>query len=158
MRLNLSIVETMELPANLEERIVDHLAGRGVRFTAGRRLVVEELARTDGPCTAPEIHDGLVERVPVSSLYRTLAVLTDAGVIARTHDIEGITRFELAEWIVGHHHHLVCLQCGGVEDVDMSPEVEIAVGNLLESVGTAAEFRVSSHRIDIEGVCRRCPK
>ena len=60
-------------------------------------------------------------------MYRNLTVLEDAGVISRVVTHDEWARFELAEDIGGHHHHLICEQCGTVRDVvwgwrDVLPE------------------------------------
>jgi len=136
--------------------VAEHLAGRGVRFTRARRLVVEALDAAGGPRTAAELHDRLRPAVPLSSLYRTLTVLEDAGVISREHDAEGVARHELAEWLTGHHHHLVCVQCGAVVDVDVPANLEARLGPLMEEIASSAGFAATGHRIDVEGRCPAC--
>jgi Fur family ferric uptake transcriptional regulator len=136
--------------------VAEHLAGRGVRFTRARRLVVEALGAARGPLTAAELHDGLRPAVPLSSLYRTLTVLEHAGVISREHDAEGVARHELAEWLTGHHHHLVCVQCGAIVDVDIPTNLEARLGPLVEEIARSAGYAATGHRIDVEGRCPAC--
>ncbi len=94
--------------------------------------------------------------MPLSSLYRTLIVLAEAGVLDRSYDGEGMARYELAEWLLGHHHHLVCVECGAVEDIQIAPDIEGEVGCLVERIASGSGYAVTGHRIDIEGVCRSC--
>jgi Fur family ferric uptake transcriptional regulator len=136
--------------------VAEHLAERGVRFTRARRLVVEALDAAGGPRTAAELHDRLRPVVPLSSLYRTLTVLEDAGVVSREHDVEGVARHELAEWLAGHHHHLVCTECGAVVDIDIPASVERRLGSLVEEIAEQAGFAATGHRIDVEGRCPSC--
>jgi Fe2+ or Zn2+ uptake regulation protein len=94
--------------------------------------------------------------VPLSSLYRTLTVLEEANIIAPHFGARGLTRYELAEWITGHHHHYVCIECGAVEDIDVSEEIEHKVDALVEEISGMASFNPTSHVLEIEGRCRRC--
>ncbi len=127
-----------------------------MRFTAARRLVVRALAKADGPVPAADLHRGLREEIPLSSLYRTLAVLEQSRVLVKEHDDLGVARYELAEWFAGHHHHLVCDSCGEVRDVAVSSDTEHTITTLVERIASRAGYRASGHRIDIEGTCRAC--
>jgi len=127
-----------------------------VRFTAARRLVVRALAEVGGPVAAADLHQGLSDEVPLSSLYRTLAVLEESRVLAKQHDGLGVARYELAEWFAGHHHHLVCNSCGEVRDVIVPPDTEHTITDLVERIASRAGYRATGHRIDIEGTCRAC--
>jgi len=143
--------------AERAEREVGVLLGaQQVRFTAARRQVVRALARAGGPMAAGELHNRLRGRVPLSSLYRTLAVLEGARILAKEHDTTGVARYELAEWLLGHHHHLVCVSCGEVRDVGIDPPTEDAVARLVEDIARQAGYRATGHRIDIEGTCASC--
>jgi Fe2+ or Zn2+ uptake regulation protein len=135
----------------VEERLADH----GVRFTRGRREVFDAIATADGPRTASQIH-GTLGTVPLSSLYRNLGVLVDAGVLARHHGADETTRYEPAEWLTEHHHHLVCVSCGSITDVATSPDQEAMVGRLVDALVGSSGFAVSGHRFEIEGRCARC--
>lgn len=137
-----------------ERQAADHLSGRRVRFTPGRRAVFRVLARADGPLSAAEIDDRLGE-VPLSSIYRTLAVLEDAELLA-PHNARGITRYEVADWLAGHHHHLVCGECGAVEDVVLPTGLEDALVAVVGSVAEGAGFVPDGHSLEIEGRCSRC--
>lgn len=141
---------------HLEQAVEKRLAEEGVRFTQGRRRTVETLETMRGPRTAAEIHDRVSSTIPLSSLYRSLSVLTDANVLSAQHGSDGVIRFELAEWITGHHHHLVCTSCGTAIDVTPSIGQEEAVQQLVESLAQEADFVVSGHRFEIEGTCSSC--
>jgi Fe2+ or Zn2+ uptake regulation protein len=144
-------------PADRAERAVAvRLRSEDVRFTRARRLVIRTLAEAEGPLAAGELHRGLAQVVPLSSLYRTLAVLEESRVIAKQHDGLGRGRYELAEWLTGHHHHLVCESCGEVRDVAVSPETEQTVTTLVDRIAARAGYQATGHRIDIQGTCRTC--
>jgi len=139
-----------------EQAVADVLATQGIRFTPARRLIVRSLAEAPGPLAAGDLHQALRSHLPLSSLYRTLTVLTEERVLVRQHDASGAARFELAEWLSGHHHHLVCNSCGEVRDVTVSPETEQTVTALVSRLASRAGYRVTGHRIDIEGTCPAC--
>ncbi len=65
-------------------------------------------------------------------------------------------RFELAEDLTEHHHHLVCTTCGGVEDFTVTDDLERTLGSSLTEVADARGFAVSQHRLDLLGTCARC--
>ncbi|HSR45362.1 MAG TPA: Fur family transcriptional regulator [Acidimicrobiia bacterium] len=134
----------------------ERLRSAGVRTTRARRLVIEELIRVDGPHTAEEIGTLLRSAVPLSSLYRTLSVLTASGVLERFHDGAGVARYELAEWLTGHHHHITCSNCGSTQDIDFSSETESTIRRISDGAGATAGFAVTGHRIDLEGLCPQC--
>ena len=141
---------------SLDRQVETRLSGQGVRYTKGRRAVVAALSHADGPKSAAELHDDLGDGVPLSSLYRSLTVLEESWVVALHHGTKGLTRYEIAEWIAGHHHHLVCTECGLVEDVEISADDEIRLRSVIDQVSTTASFSPSDHSLEIEGRCMRC--
>lgn len=140
----------------VESRVRDRLVSSGVRFTRGRRAVLHGLSRASGPRSAAELHGDMRRRVPLSSLYRSLAVLEEAGVLVAHTGSRGVTRFELAEWLAGHHHHLVCRDCGMVSDIHLDPEKEAGLQRLAAEAADNAGFAASAHSLEIEGRCTRC--
>lgn len=145
-------MQTTRLDREIEQRLHDH----GVRYTRGRRAVVTALRQNDGPLSAAELHRETGAEIPISSLYRTLAVLAEAGVTVPHLGTKGLTRYELAEWIIGHHHHLVCIDCGAVDDIDVPQTYENQVRQLVDDIGSMASFAATGHALEIEGRCARC--
>lgn len=129
---------------------------RGVRLTRARRLVLEALWRAGGPRSAADLDRLLRRRVPLSSLYRTLAGLEGAGLLDRYVDATGVARYELAEGLTEHHHHLTCVRCGTTEDVSLGQELERRIAEIASAAGEDRAFRVDGHRLDLEGRCARC--
>jgi Fur family ferric uptake transcriptional regulator len=144
------------LQGEIGPRIHQHLKDLDIRFTRGRRLVVAALQRSPGPQSASELQSRLGASVPLSSLYRTLAVLDEAGVLERIHGPHGVARYELAEWLTGHHDHLVCVECGATEDVELEEELEATIAGFAQKVSGPADFEVAGHSLHLEGVCARC--
>ena len=65
-------------------------------------------------------------------------------------------RFELAEDLTGHHHHLVCGTCGRVEDFTVSHQLERSLDAALARVAGDTGFQVDHHRLDLVGTCSNC--
>ncbi len=142
--------------SGLDRQVEHRLRERQVRYTRGRRAVIRALAAADGPRSAADLHGEIRADVPLSSLYRSLTVLEEAGVLAPHYSIKGITRYELAEWLAGHHHHLVCLNCGSVEDIEISDRLESSLRDIVAGIGAEISFDPSNHALEIEGRCARC--
>jgi Fe2+ or Zn2+ uptake regulation protein len=142
------------VPADLHTAVAGRLRRLDQRYTVNRRGLVDAFVGSGRPLTPAELAaegDGAL-----SSLYRNLGVLEEAGVVRRVASTDGQARFELAEELTEHHHHLVCRRCGRVEDVDAPRRLESAVSRALEEVAAASGFRAEEHRLDVVGVCARC--
>ena len=141
---------------DLESLVSARLRRVGQRFTSGRRILVDALARADRPVTAPELV-AAEERLPPSTTYRNLALLEQAGVVHRVLGNDDYARFELAEEFTGHHHHhLVCVSCGGVEDFEAPKRVEKGLADVIGELTSGAGFRAQTHRLDLLGTCANC--
>lgn len=139
----------------LHESVRRTLSSRDVRYTSGRREVIETLRAASGPRSAAELLDETTD-VPLSSLYRSLTVLDEAGVLRRQHDADGLARYELAEWLTGHHHHAVCTECGSVEDIELGDTEEASLESMLEGLSRSTGWKLTGHSLEVEGVCRSC--
>ncbi len=134
----------------------DRLESKQARFTPARRLVVETLSGSPGPQSAADLAATIEGAIPLSSLYRTLAVLEETKVIERFPDQAGVARYELAEWLTGHHHHMTCIECGTTSDAAVPVDLEAAVADIVAEVGKRFDFAVRGHRLDLQGVCSQC--
>lgn len=144
-----------ESTTDLHDTVERRLRGGRQRYTAGRRDLVSLLATTERPLAIPDI----LERDPElsqSSVYRNLQVLEQAGVVRRlVTTTDTGARFELAEDLTSHHHHLVCRACGRIDDFEPSSDLEDALVELT-SDDTGSGFRTDHHRLDLVGVCTDC--
>jgi Fe2+ or Zn2+ uptake regulation protein len=131
------------------------LDAAGQRATRNRLAIVEVLAGAAHPLTIREII-GRRRGLALSSAYRNLAVLEEARVVRRLVTGGGHARFELAEDLTRHHHHLVCASCGAVEDFSASGPLERRVEEAMSQAAARAGFTPQAHRIDLIGLCRRC--
>jgi Fe2+ or Zn2+ uptake regulation protein len=140
---------------DLHATIVERLRSGDQRYTTNRRAVVEVLERSDRPLTIPQILEHRPD-LAQSSVYRNLAVLEDTGVVHRVHSSDDFARYELAEDLAGHHHHLICSACGSVADFTVSADVEETLTSALDRVASATGFQPEHHRLDLVGLCDSC--
>jgi Fur family transcriptional regulator, ferric uptake regulator len=125
------------------------------RYTDNRRQLVAVLSETQAPLTIPEILR-LRPDLAQSSVYRNLAVLERAGVVRRIVTTDEWARYELAEDLTEHHHHLICSSCGMVRDFTVSARLERSIDDALGQVAAGSGFRLDHHRLDLVGLCRDC--
>lgn len=140
---------------DIHEIVEKKLALIQQRYSARRRRLVETLERADHPLIATDIV-AIDSDLPQSSVYRNLAILESAGVVVKVLTNGDRAAFELAEELKGHHHHLVCVQCGLVLDIDVPNEVEELLDSGLAEVVGAAGFSLVGHRLDLLGRCQDC--
>jgi len=131
------------------------LARADLRYTAGRRRIVEIVAAAGRPVTTPDMLE-TDRSLPQSSTYRSLDVLERAGVVRRILTGGEHAYFELAEPLLDHHHHLICTSCGLVEDVALGPVVEKTVDDALHRAARRAGFEPEFHSLDLHGRCGDC--
>lgn len=139
----------------LHEQVARRLAYNQQHYTSGRRRIVTVLGEAARPLTIPEI-TAITPGVAQSSAYRNLDVLEQCGAVRRlTHAAEH-THFELAEPLLGHHHHLICEGCTTVVDVHLDDELERLVDQRLGEAARAAGFEPGHHSLDMHGLCSDC--
>jgi Fe2+ or Zn2+ uptake regulation protein len=140
---------------DVREAVATRLRSVGQRLTANREALLDTLSSAPRPLTIPEIlarREGLAQ----SSVYRNLVVLEDAGIVHRVVGADEFARWELAEDLTGHHHHLICASCGRVEDVPASAGLERSVAAAVAAITRTTGFHTQRHRVDLVGVCKRC--
>jgi Fe2+ or Zn2+ uptake regulation protein len=143
------------MQSDLHVEIAARLKRDGQRYTRNRRALVEILRDTKQPQAIPDILRAKPE-LPQSSAYRNLTVLERSHVVRRVITGEDFAHFELVEDLTQHHHHLVCSNCGRVEDVEISSGLEQNMEHALDAVADQAGFTTVSHRLDLVGTCRNC--
>jgi len=140
-------------PSEWREQATARLAESGHRAGGARSAVVDLLAAEDCCLSAHEIFDALRaggRRVGLASVYRALEVLLRLGLVARLDLGGGTARYEAARG-AEHHHHVVCVECGGVssfEDRDLE--------RALEQVARRHDYAVDDHDVVLRGRCPVC--
>jgi Fe2+ or Zn2+ uptake regulation protein len=125
------------------------------RYTSGRRAIVDLLVSAGHPVSIGDIAERL-PGLPRSSAYRHLTDLHAAGLVRRVTASDEFTRFELAEDLTEHHHHLLCVNCGKVIDVTLPATFEQQAAEAIGQLADAEGFEAHSHRLDVLGLCAAC--
>ena len=125
------------------------------RYTLGRRELVDSLLQLGRPVTIPELMDAGASQSQ-SSLYRNLAILEQCGAVHRLASTDDAARYELAEELSEHHHHVVCSVCGRIDDVVLAPAIERALAEAANEAREQRDYLVDSHRLELVGTCADC--
>jgi Fur family transcriptional regulator, ferric uptake regulator len=135
--------------------VADRLHRGRQRYTGGRRALVTALLGAGRPLTIAELLRADADWSQ-SSLYRNLTVLEACGIVRRLPSTDGVARFEMAEELSRHHHHLVCSRCGRLDDVDLPPRVEATLHAVTAEAGEQLGYEVDEHRLELIGRCAEC--
>ena len=122
------------------------------RITPQRKLILGILAGADRHLDAHDIYErgrSHDPRLSLSTVYRTLGLLKETGVVRELHLDQDHHYYELD--VKDEHSHLVCLSCGCVIEVDSEPFAEAAT-----AVGDAHGFEIASAQVELAGYCARC--
>ena len=125
------------------------------RYTPGRRAMITLLVDAGRPVSIGDIAEALPD-LPQSSAYRHLSDLQDAGLVRRVAANDEFARFELAEDLTEHHHHLHCVGCGDVIDFTPTEAFERHVARNVDRLAETEGFEPHSHRLDVLGLCSNC--
>lgn len=139
------------------EQAVAALREGGFRLTSPRVMVVRALGESNRPLSANEIHTRITDsggRIDSVSVYRILAALVSVGVVHRIGAVDAYYACGLNEDHVHDTQHLVCSECGCVNEVDLPEAVSRSVGDEAGKLG----FRVADIRLEILGECAHCQK
>jgi Fe2+ or Zn2+ uptake regulation protein len=140
---------------NIHDVAQERLGTINQRYSTRRRRLVEALVQSPHPLVATDIVD-LNDDLPQSTVYRNLAVLETAGVVVKVLTNGDRAAFELAEDLKGHHHHLVCVDCGIVLDIEIPAAVEKILDDGMRDVAEKTGFTLIGHRLDLMGRCSSC--
>ena len=145
----------MWVTGDLHDTVAARLQQADSRYTRHRRALIEVLRAAKQPMTIAEIL-AVASDLPQSSVYRNLTVFEETGLVQRLVGAGDFARFELAEDLLGHHHHLVCSSCGSMLDVELVAELEEEIERALAELARRKRFQLHSHRLDLVGLCRSC--
>ena len=133
----------------------EYLDRHQMKQTKQRQLIVEHFLGMDNHVAAEDLHEALRsagQNIGLATVYRTLNLLEQAGLVEQKSFGDGRSLFELST--PGEHHdHLVCLDCGRVVEFE-NAEIE----RLQEKVAAEHNFVLRSHCLDLFGQCEDCRK
>lgn len=132
--------------------IISKLSRRGYRLTPQRMMILEAVEAADDHISADEIYTRVCDRYPhlnISTVYRTLELLKELGLATETDMGDGRVRYHSIR--KGHHHHLVCQNCGCIIDLD-----ETVLLPLKDALSREYGFNADLKHLAIFGQCGKC--
>lgn len=138
-----------------EDYIIERLRKNGYKITPQRQEILKVFLgnRDNRPLSAEEVYRVVGTRYPhvgIDTIYRNLVVLLDLGIVNKLNFREGKSRYELN--LGKHHHHLVCLKCGGTEEIDYCPFKVLDK----EKIEKEKKFEIEKHSFELFGYCAVC--
>jgi Fur family ferric uptake transcriptional regulator len=141
---------------NRIERIKKQLHSSSYKLTPQREATVRVLLENEEDhLSAEDVYLLVKEKSPeigLATVYRTLELLTELKVVDKINFGDGVSRYDLRKEGAAHfHHHLVCMECGTVNEIveDLLEEVE-------EVIERDWKFQIKDHRLTFHGICYRC--
>lgn len=140
------------------DRIKKKLHSKSYKLTPQREATLRVLLEHEAEhLSAEDIFLLVKEKAPeigLATVYRTLELLSELKIVDKVNFGDGVSRFDLRKEGAEHfHHHLVCTECGSVEEI---------IDDLLKDVEKIVEsnwgFQVEDHRLTFHGICRQCQK
>lgn len=134
----------------------ERLKEKGCKLTLQRRTVLDVLIENgEEHLSTEEIYSRVKKKFPeigLATVYRTVQLFEEMGIVDRLNFDDGCSRFELAsEDTVHHHHHLICEACNRVYEVE---------NDLLEEIESEIErkykFKIHDHNLMFYGICDEC--
>jgi len=135
-------------------RFSEYLKEQGLKNTNQRNIVAEVFFGAQGHLSAEDLYKKVSRKEPgigLTTVYRTLKLLTDAGLAAeRRFGGEPSGMYEKEE-DGKHHDHLICTRCGKIIEFK-EPKIE----QMQEEVASRYGFTVEDHRMELYGICHTC--
>lgn len=132
---------------------LNHIQKYGLRRTAQRDLILEVFLKTEEHLSSEDLYD-LVKREDPSightTVYRTLKLLTEAGLAREVRFGDGRTHYE-HHYNHEHHDHMICIECGKIIEF-FSPELEA----MQVEIAAKYNFALTQHSMRLLGLCENC--
>lgn len=131
----------------------DYIARHNLKITRQRRIVLDTFAECEEHVSAEELYKLVTATEPkvgLATVYRTLALLTQSGLATELDFGDGQKRYE-HKFMHSHHDHMICTECGKIIEFTHS-----GIEKLQEDVARENKFRITSHKLDIFGICKNC--
>lgn len=135
------------------EEILAELSSKNCKLTSQRKEILRVLVRARSHLSAKEVFERLHRNFPnlsFDTVYRNLTTLEELNIINRLDFGDGRSRYELNRRHE-HHHHMICLKCGGTWEIDGCPMEHVTI-----SSQGPQNFKITGHRFELFGYCRDC--
>lgn len=130
------------------------LKSNNLKYTTQRELILKIIYDNDGHFTPEDIYNLIKEAHPdvklgIATVYRTLTLLEDAAMVSSISFGTQGKKYEFG--LTEHHDHLVCLQCGNIEEF-----YDEIIERQQEEIAKKFNFKMSNHVMKITGTCSAC--
>lgn len=125
----------------------------GRKATEGRLAVLNLLQKSKHPLSAKDLIDVLKTQIDQATVYRTIKTLKEKGIIRQIDLRHNHAHYEIYK--EDEHHHLICGNCGMIEDVEECGVEDMHEGILKKSRKFA---EINQHALEFYGTCRSCAK
>jgi Fur family ferric uptake transcriptional regulator len=136
-----------------QEVFLNHIQKKGLKRTTQRDLILDVFLRTERHLSNEDLYRLVQEEDPSvgqTTVYRTLKLLTEAGLAREVRFGDGRTHYE-HNYKHEHHDHMICSECGKIIEF-YSAELEA----LQDAMAAKHRFEISQHLLRIIGVCAEC--
>lgn len=138
---------------NPQDVFADYLANQNLKMTPQRRLILDTFLKQNAHLSSEELYAKVKKRdksVGQATVYRTLKLLNESGLIEPLDFADGVTRYELS-YGESHHDHLICERCGkNIEILDTTIE------HRQEELAKEHGFTLLKHKMYLYGICKDC--
>ena len=124
--------------------------------TRPRLELLQILENDPRPQSIEEIISSSSGKLALSTLYRAISELLDAGLIETLMSPDGKTLVETTLQATAHHHHVFCKGCDKAIDIEFSDDLEKNIEAEVKNIEISNGWKVSDHSIEILGVCEEC--
>lgn len=138
---------------NASKQLAEYLADQGLKSTSQRDTILQIFVDAGRHLSAEELYARVKKAHPgigYATVYRTLKLLTEAGLAEERRFEDGFTRYEYKA-SDGHHDHLICTHCGQIIEFENE-----RIEELQQDVARKNRFRVQSHKLELYGLCSDC--
>jgi Fur family ferric uptake transcriptional regulator len=130
------------------ESVIRRLEALDHRVTPSRVAVIAAVLGQTGHFSVDDV-TRQARGVGRATVFRTMRLLTEMDIVCRVLLEDGTLHYRVSRH--GHHHHLVCVSCGRVRDLD-----ECAVGDLVRELAANTEYTIEGHWLEFYGRCGEC--
>ncbi len=147
----------VEVAVSPTEKFTEFLLTKGKRLTQERKNVVDEVFASHQHFDPDQLINHVstrkdARRVSRSTVYRTIALLEEAGLLRKVARANGRDVYE-HDYGYPQHGHLICQKCGSM--IEFSEET---ISKIIEKVAAEHEFRLTGHRLEVYGNCSKCSR
>lgn len=138
------------------DNYIEKLTDAGLKITPRRKALIRLFSERATHLTPEEVWNSLKKKfvkLGLPGVYRNLESLAECGILARIHQFDGKKHYGLCPaggdnlHHARHHHHIVCVKCGKVDDIE---------GCAIEEAVKIKGYKIVSHFLQVNGVCAAC--